>query len=90
MTKTLYKAIKDVYNKIKDELNIEMDYSKRIRSTSKTMAEFLGVNIQNKGEKEYTIPNNLAKLIEIEVIYSEPFCAVLTGTHQSPASDRPT
>lgn len=48
-----------------------MDYSKCVKSTLKAMADFLDVTIQNEREKEYTIPNNLANLIEIELIYKE-------------------
>ncbi|MEY8524345.1 hypothetical protein AALA90_15165 [Lachnospiraceae bacterium 38-10] len=74
MCKNLYEITKSISDKIEKDSNIApdakvQDVSKYIKRTLESMAFLFAINIQDENGKKYNIPDELATLVEIEVLY---------------------
>ena len=74
MYKTLYEMNTTISGEIEKDSNIapdtkEKDASKYIKRTLELMASLFAINIQEENSKKYNIPDELATLVKIEVLY---------------------
>lgn len=74
MGKSLYEMSKSISDKIEEDSNIApeakiQDVSKYVKRTLESMASLFDINIQDENKKKYNIPDDLANLVEIEVLY---------------------
>ncbi len=74
MCKCSYQIVKEISNKIMEDQNIALDIkdqdtSNFIKRTIKDMASLFNINIKGEWGEKHNVPDRLATLVELEVLY---------------------